>query len=105
VRSIPDSRLIGTRLQLQAGRLEAVIRQDLGDVGDQRRLVKLPGRGAIVQLGRWVLAPACEQARAWGDSFGAAAPSVSVNLARGRLGTSGSGGPAPSSHQEARARR
>ncbi|MGB9046680.1 MAG: EAL domain-containing protein, partial [Pseudonocardiaceae bacterium] len=41
--------------------------------------------GAIVQLGHWVLARACEQARAWRDAFGAAAPLVSVNLAPRQL--------------------
>ncbi|MGH4026493.1 MAG: putative bifunctional diguanylate cyclase/phosphodiesterase [Pseudonocardiaceae bacterium] len=41
--------------------------------------------GSIVQLGRWVLARACEQARRWRDSFGAVAPFVSVNLAPRQL--------------------
>ncbi|MEO7196163.1 MAG: EAL domain-containing protein [Pseudonocardiaceae bacterium] len=41
--------------------------------------------GAIVQLGRWVLTRACEQARAWRDAFGDAAPFVSVNLAPRQL--------------------
>jgi diguanylate cyclase (GGDEF)-like protein/PAS domain S-box-containing protein len=41
--------------------------------------------GSIVQLGRWVLARACEQAREWQDAFGDAAPFVSVNLAPRQL--------------------
>lgn len=41
--------------------------------------------GAIVQLGRWVLARACEQARRWLDTFGPGAPFVSVNLAPRQL--------------------
>jgi EAL domain-containing protein (putative c-di-GMP-specific phosphodiesterase class I) len=39
----------------------------------------------IVQLGRWVLLRACEQAQAWVDTFGAAAPFVSVNVASRQL--------------------
>jgi diguanylate cyclase (GGDEF)-like protein/PAS domain S-box-containing protein len=41
--------------------------------------------GSIVQLGAWVLARACEQARRWQDAYGAAAPFVSVNLAPRQL--------------------
>ncbi|MHA6624838.1 putative bifunctional diguanylate cyclase/phosphodiesterase [Pseudonocardia sichuanensis] len=41
--------------------------------------------GAIVTLGRWVLAHACAQARAWRDEFGAAAPLLSVNLSPRQL--------------------
>ncbi|OZM78182.1 GGDEF domain-containing protein [Pseudonocardia sp. MH-G8] len=41
--------------------------------------------GAIVTLGRWVLAHACAQARSWRDEFGAAAPFLSVNLAPRQL--------------------
>lgn len=41
--------------------------------------------GSIVQLGHWVLARACAQARAWRASFGDAAPLVSVNLAPRQL--------------------
>lgn len=41
--------------------------------------------GSIVQLGRWVLARACEQARRWRDACGDTAPFVSVNLAPRQL--------------------
>jgi diguanylate cyclase (GGDEF)-like protein/PAS domain S-box-containing protein len=41
--------------------------------------------GSIVQLGHWVLARACAQARGWRASFGDAAPLVSVNLAPRQL--------------------
>jgi diguanylate cyclase (GGDEF)-like protein/PAS domain S-box-containing protein len=41
--------------------------------------------GAIVMLGRWVLAHACAQARAWRDEFGPTAPLLSVNLAPRQL--------------------
>ncbi|WP_016697205.1 putative bifunctional diguanylate cyclase/phosphodiesterase [Actinoalloteichus spitiensis] len=37
--------------------------------------------GLIVQLGRWVLEHACQQASRWQQEFGPAAPYVSVNLA------------------------
>jgi EAL domain-containing protein (putative c-di-GMP-specific phosphodiesterase class I) len=37
--------------------------------------------GAIVPLGRWVLAKACWQAKHWYELFGDRAPYVSVNLA------------------------
>ena len=37
--------------------------------------------GAIVPLGRWVLAKACRQAKRWCEQFGDRAPYVSVNLA------------------------
>ncbi len=37
--------------------------------------------GAIVPLGRWVLAKACWQAKHWQERFGARAPYISVNLA------------------------
>jgi EAL domain-containing protein (putative c-di-GMP-specific phosphodiesterase class I) len=41
--------------------------------------------GAIVALGRWVLAHACAQARSWRDEFGPTAPLLSVNLAPRQL--------------------
>ena len=41
--------------------------------------------GAIVALGRWVLAEACAQARAWSVELGDRAPFVSVNLAPRQL--------------------
>jgi EAL domain-containing protein (putative c-di-GMP-specific phosphodiesterase class I) len=41
--------------------------------------------GAIIPLGRWVLATACRQARRWLKRFGDDAPFVSVNLAPRQL--------------------
>jgi diguanylate cyclase (GGDEF)-like protein/PAS domain S-box-containing protein len=41
--------------------------------------------GAIIPLGRWVLATACRQARRWLRRFGDDAPFVSVNLAPRQL--------------------
>ena len=57
----------------------------LGVLGPERFIGLAEESGAIVQLGHWVLARACEQARAWRNAFGDAAPLVSVNLAPRQL--------------------
>jgi diguanylate cyclase (GGDEF)-like protein/PAS domain S-box-containing protein len=56
-----------------------------GVLGPERFIDLAQESGAIVQLGRWVLTQACEQARAWQDAFGDVAPFVSVNLAPRQL--------------------
>jgi len=68
--------------------VEALVRwrhPTFGVLGPERFIDLAEESGSIVQLGRWVLVRACEQARAWVDSFGAAAPFVSVNLAPRQL--------------------
>jgi diguanylate cyclase (GGDEF)-like protein/PAS domain S-box-containing protein len=68
--------------------VEALVRwrhPAFGVLGPERFIDLAEESGSIVQLGRWVLGRACEQARAWVDSFGAAAPFVSVNLAPRQL--------------------
>lgn len=68
--------------------VEALVRwrhPTFGVLGPERFIDLAEESGSIVQLGRWVLARACEQARAWVDTFGAAAPFVSVNLAPRQL--------------------
>ena len=68
--------------------VEALVRwrhPTFGVLGPERFIDLAEQSGSIVQLGRWVLVRACEQARAWVDSFGAAAPFVSVNLAPRQL--------------------
>jgi len=56
-----------------------------GVLGPDRFIPLAEQTGAIVPLGRWVLARACTQARAWHDEFGDRAPVVSVNLAPRQL--------------------
>lgn len=68
--------------------VEALVRwrhPTFGVLGPDRFIELAEESGSIVQLGRWVLARACEQARGWRDVFGAAAPFVSVNLAPRQL--------------------
>jgi predicted signal transduction protein with EAL and GGDEF domain len=68
--------------------VEALVRwrhPTFGVLGPERFIDLAQESGAIVQLGRWVLARACEQARAWQDAFGDVAPFVSVNLAPRQL--------------------
>ncbi|MBV8540396.1 MAG: EAL domain-containing protein [Pseudonocardiales bacterium] len=68
--------------------VEALVRwrhPTLGVLGPDRFIDLAAESGAIVQLGRWVLARACEQVRAWREAFGDAAPFVSVNLAPRQL--------------------
>jgi len=68
--------------------VEALVRwrhPTLGVLGPERFIGLAEESGAIVQLGHWVLARACEQARAWRNAFGDAAPLVSVNLAPRQL--------------------
>lgn len=67
---------------------EALVRwrhPTFGVLGPERFIDLAEESGSIVQLGRWVLARACEQARAWQHVFGVAAPFVSVNLAPRQL--------------------
>ncbi|MDQ4011354.1 MAG: EAL domain-containing protein [Actinomycetota bacterium] len=68
--------------------VEALVRwrhPTLGVLGPERFISLAEETGSIVQLGHWVLARACQQARAWRDAFGDAAPLVSVNLAPRQL--------------------
>jgi diguanylate cyclase (GGDEF)-like protein/PAS domain S-box-containing protein len=68
--------------------VEALVRwrhPTLGVLGPERFIGLAEETGLIVQLGYWVLARVCEQARAWRDAFGEAAPLVSVNLAPRQL--------------------
>ncbi|MGH3821691.1 MAG: putative bifunctional diguanylate cyclase/phosphodiesterase [Pseudonocardiaceae bacterium] len=68
--------------------VEALVRwrhPTFGVLGPERFIDLAEESGSIVQLGRWVLARACEQARAWRDAFDGAAPFVSVNLALRQL--------------------
>ncbi|MDT7595104.1 MAG: hypothetical protein QOJ06_650 [Pseudonocardiales bacterium] len=68
--------------------VEALVRwrhPTLGVLGPERFIRLAEESGSIVQLGHWVLARACEQAKAWRDAFGDAAPVVSVNLAPRQL--------------------
>lgn len=68
--------------------VEALVRwlhPTYGLLGPDRFIGLAEETGAIVPLGRWVLAAACEQTRRWRDEFGARAPFVSVNLAPRQL--------------------
>ncbi|MGH3687737.1 MAG: putative bifunctional diguanylate cyclase/phosphodiesterase [Pseudonocardiaceae bacterium] len=68
--------------------VEALVRwrhPTFGLLGPERFIGLAEDSGSIVQLGHWVLSRACEQARAWQDVFGTAAPFVSVNLAPRQL--------------------
>ena len=68
--------------------VEALVRwrhPTFGVLGPERFIDLAEESGSIVRLGHWVLTRACEQARAWRDAFGDAAPFVSVNLAPRQL--------------------
>jgi diguanylate cyclase (GGDEF)-like protein/PAS domain S-box-containing protein len=68
--------------------VEALVRwhhPTFGVLGPEQFIDLAEESGSIVQLGHRVLADACEQARAWRDVFGDAAPFVSVNLAPRQL--------------------
>jgi predicted signal transduction protein with EAL and GGDEF domain len=68
--------------------VEALVRwrhPTFGVLAPERFIGLAEESGAIVQLGHWVLARACEQAKAWRASFGDLAPLVSVNLAPRQL--------------------
>jgi diguanylate cyclase (GGDEF)-like protein len=68
--------------------VEALVRwrhPTFGVLGPEQFIDLAEASGSIVQLGRWVLTRACDQARAWQDAFGAAAPFVSVNLSPRQL--------------------
>jgi diguanylate cyclase (GGDEF)-like protein/PAS domain S-box-containing protein len=79
--------LLRLRDRLLVG-VEALVRwrhPTFGVLGPERFIDLAEESGSIVQLGRWVLFRACEQARAWRDAFGDAAPFVSVNIAPRQL--------------------
>ncbi|HEY2765646.1 MAG TPA: EAL domain-containing protein [Pseudonocardiaceae bacterium] len=68
--------------------VEALVRwrhPTYGVLGPEQFIGLAEETGAIVQLGRWVLAQACEQASRWRADFGDAAPFISVNLAPRQL--------------------
>lgn len=68
--------------------VEALVRwrhPGYGVLGPDRFIGLAEQSGVIVSLGRWVLARACTQARAWHDEFGDRAPLLSVNLAPRQL--------------------
>ncbi|MGH3795525.1 MAG: putative bifunctional diguanylate cyclase/phosphodiesterase [Pseudonocardiaceae bacterium] len=68
--------------------VEALVRwlhPTYGVLGPEQFIGLAEETGSIVQLGRWVLAQACEQASRWRTDFGDAAPFVSVNLAPRQL--------------------
>ena len=72
--------------------VEALVRWQhptLGLLGPGRFVGLAEETGAIVPLGRWVLARACAQARAWSAELGDRAPFVSVNLAPRQLEDAG----------------
>lgn len=82
-------------VQLNSGELagvEALVRwrhPEHGLLGPSRFIDLAERNGAIVPLGRWVLAEACRQATRWADEFGAGAPYVSVNVAPRQLAEPG----------------
>jgi len=68
--------------------VEALVRwrhPRFGVLGPEQFIDLAAENGSIVQLGHWVLTRACQQARAWQNAFGDAAPFVSVNLAPRQL--------------------
>ncbi|MGH3913722.1 MAG: putative bifunctional diguanylate cyclase/phosphodiesterase [Pseudonocardiaceae bacterium] len=68
--------------------VEALVRwrhPTYGLLGPEKFIGLAEESGSIVQLGRWVLTQACEQASRWRNIFGDAAPFVSVNLAPRQL--------------------
>ena len=72
--------------------VEALVRwrhPEHGLLGPARFIDLAERNGAIVPLGRWVLAEACRQARQWADELGACAPYVSVNVAPRQLAQPG----------------
>jgi diguanylate cyclase (GGDEF)-like protein/PAS domain S-box-containing protein len=68
--------------------VEALVRwrhPEHGLLGPARFIDLAERNGAIVPLGRWVLAEACRQAQRWSDELGQGAPYVSVNVAPRQL--------------------
>ena len=64
--------------------VEALVRWEhphFGRLSPNRFIGLAEEDGSIVQLGRWVLAEGCRQARAWQLAYAEAAPVVSVNVA------------------------
>ncbi|MBV9313570.1 MAG: GGDEF domain-containing protein [Pseudonocardia sp.] len=82
-------------VELRSGRLtgvEALVRwrhPRYGLLGPAHFIECAERDGTIIPLGRWVLAEACRQARAWVDQFGREAPFVSVNVAPRELAERG----------------
>jgi diguanylate cyclase (GGDEF)-like protein len=79
--------LVGLKDGLLVG-VEALVRwrnPTYGLLGPERFIDLAVETGSIVQLGYWILTRACEQAAAWRDAFGDAAPLVSVNVALQQL--------------------
>ena len=64
--------------------VEALVRwehPDFGRLSPNRFIGLAEEDGSIVQLGRWVLAESCRQARVWQESRPGTPPAVSVNVA------------------------
>jgi EAL domain-containing protein (putative c-di-GMP-specific phosphodiesterase class I) len=76
---------IDTGRVLRAEALMRWIHPGLGHVSPLEFIPLAEDNGAIVPLGRWVLAEACRQWSKWRAAFGADAPGVAVNLSPRQL--------------------